>query len=110
MEKISFDDWKKLDLRVGKIKSVKDHPNADKLYVLIIDLGKGEHNMQIVSGLREHYKEEELLGKEIVVICNLEHTIIRGVESQGMLLAAVFKNKVVLVRPDKEIAAGAKVE
>lgn len=110
MEKISFDDWKKLDLRVGKIKSVKDHPNADKLYVLIIDLGKGEHNIQIVSGLREHYKEDDLLGKEIIAICNLEHVVIRGVESQGMLLAAAFKNRVVLVMPDKEIVVGAKVE
>lgn len=110
MEKISFDDWKRLDLRIGKIKSVKDHPNADKLYILVIDLGKGEHDIQIVSGLREHYKEEELLGKEIIAICNLKHAIIRGVESQGMLLAAVFKNKVALVRPDKEITVGAKVE
>jgi len=93
MEKISFNDFKKIDLRVGKIKSIKIHPNADKLYVLVVDLGKGEHDIQLVAGLKDHYKEDELIGKKIIVVRNLEHNVIRGLESQGMLLAAVLKTK-----------------
>ena len=67
MEKISFNEFKKVDLRVGKIKSVKEHPKADKLYILNVDLGEGEHDIQLVAGLKGHYKENELIGKKIVV-------------------------------------------
>ncbi|MEK6826703.1 MAG: hypothetical protein AABX90_03670 [Nanoarchaeota archaeon] len=110
MEKISFKDWKKLDLRVGQIKAVKDHPNADKLHILLVDLGLGEHDVQLIAGLKEHYSEAQLIGKKVIVIRNLEPTMIRGIESQGMLLAAVFKNKVVLLQPEKDIETGAKIE
>jgi len=110
MEKISFDDWKKLDLRVGQIKGVEDHPNADKLFILLVDLGEGEHDIQLVAGLKEHYKKDELIGKKIIVVKNLQPTLIRGIESQGMLLAAVFQDKVVLLTVDKDIEVGAKVE
>ncbi|MEK6922279.1 MAG: hypothetical protein AABX08_00585 [Nanoarchaeota archaeon] len=110
MEKITFKDWKKLDIRIGKIKAVKDHPNADKLYILLVDLGTGEHDIQLVAGLKEHYSGAELINRKIIVIRNLEPTVIRGIESQGMLLAAVFKNKVVLLQPEKDIETGAKIE
>ena len=110
MEKISFQDWQKLDLRVGKIKSVKDHSNADKQYVIMVDLGEGEHDLQIVSGLKGYYTKDDLLNKNIIVIRNLEPRVIRGIESQGMLLAAIFQDKIVLLQPEKDIEAGAKVE
>ena len=110
MGNLKFDEWKKVDLRIGKVKSVKDHPNADKLYIIMVDLGEGEHDIQIVSGLKEHYDKDDLLDKQIVVIKNLEPVMLRGVESQGMLLAGVFKEKVVLLQPDKEIETGSKVE
>ncbi len=110
MEKISYPDFKKVDLRIGQIKSVKIHPNAERLYILVVDLGKGEHDIQLVAGLRQHYQEEELIGKKVVVVRNLEPHILRGVESQGMLLAAVFQNNVSLIQPDKDIETGAKVE
>jgi len=110
MEKVKFDDWKKLDLRVGQIKAVKDHPKADKLYILLVSLGKGEHDIQLVAGLKEHYPEQELINKKIILVRNLQPTLIRGIESQGMLLAAVFKEKVVLIQPEKDIDAGAKVQ
>ena len=61
MDKIKFEDWKKLDLRVGEIKSVKNHPSADKLYILMVRLGKGEHEIQLVAGLKNFYKEDELI-------------------------------------------------
>lgn len=110
MEKINYDYFSKVDLRVGKITAVKDHPNADKLLILLVSLGKGEHDIQLVAGIKNHYKKEELIGKKIIVVRNLEPAVLRGVESQGMLLAAVFKDKVVLIEPEKDIETGAKVQ
>lgn len=108
-DKIPFKDFQKIDLRVGKITKIQPHPDAEKLYILLVNLGKGEHDVQLVAGLRPYYKEEELLGKQIIVVRNLEPAMLRGVESQGMLLAAEFKGKVVLISPEKEIETGAKV-
>ncbi len=110
MEKVKFNEFKKVDLRVGQIKSVKVHPNADKLYILIVGLGEGEHDIQLVAGLKGHYEEDELISKKIIVVRNLEPSIIRGVESQGMLLAAIFKGNVALIVPEKDIEVGSKVE
>jgi methionyl-tRNA synthetase len=75
-----------VDLRAAKIIDVKRHPDAEKLYVETIDLGTEKRT--IVSGLVPHYKEEELLGRTIVLVANLKPALLRGVESQGMLLAA----------------------
>ncbi|MBI2507915.1 methionine--tRNA ligase [Candidatus Woesearchaeota archaeon] len=84
-DEISFEDF---DFRVAEIKGVKDHPNADKLYILLLDLGKETaDDVQIVSGIREHYKKEDLIGKKIILLKNLKEAMIRGIESQGMLLA-----------------------
>ncbi len=110
MDKIRFSDWQKLDLRVGKIKGVKDHPNAEKLYILLVDIGPIEQNIQLVAGLKQHYKKEELMGKKVIVFRNLEPAVIRGEESAGMVLAAVKDNKVVLITPDKDIDLGAKIQ
>ncbi len=79
-------DFSTVDLRVAEVKEVKDHPNADKLYVLKINLGSEER--QLVAGLKKYYSPEELLGRHLIVVCNLKHAKLRGVESQGMLLAA----------------------
>ena len=110
MEKISFNEFKKADLRVGKIKAVKEHPKADKLLILDISLGKGEHDIQLVAGLKNHYKENELIGKKVIIVKNLEPVVLRGIESQGMLLAAEFQDKISLLTVDKNIETGAKVE
>ena len=83
---IAEDPFSALDLRVAKILSIKDHPDADKLYVLNIDLG--DEKRQLVAGLREHIKKEDLEKKNVVIIANLEYAKLRGIESQGMLLAA----------------------
>lgn len=108
MSEVSFDEWKRLDLRIGKIKEVKDHPNADKLIILKVDVGDKE--MQLVAGLKEHYKNKELVGKKVIIFVNLRPTELRGVKSDGMILAAVDKEKVVLIVPEKDIKVGAKVE
>lgn len=107
METVKFDEWKKLDLRVAKILDIKDHPNADKLYVLKIKIGK--ESKTIVAGIRDAYSKEELKGKDIVVFTNLEPATLRGVKSEGMLLAASDGEKVVLLVPDKNIDSGSKI-
>ncbi len=80
-----------LDLKVAKIEKVSDHPEADKLYILDIDLGE---KRQIVAGVKEHYKKEELEGKNITIVANLKPAKLRGIMSQGMLLAAEHGEKV----------------
>jgi methionyl-tRNA synthetase len=104
---IHIDDFRKVELRVGLVKSAEAHPNADKLLVLKVDLGAEER--QIVAGIRKHYQPEELVGKHVVVVANLETATLRGLESQGMLLAASDGERVVFLTPEKTIAPGAKV-
>lgn len=104
---VSFQDFKNMDIRIAQIKEVKEHPNADRLYILRIDIGGEER--EIVAGIRMHYKPDELLGKKIVVLVNLEPATIRGVQSNGMLLAASDKERIVILTPEKEIAPGSKI-
>ncbi|MEM1535622.1 MAG: methionine--tRNA ligase [Candidatus Pacearchaeota archaeon] len=111
METIPFKEWQKLDLRVGRITEVKQHPNADKLVLLEVDLGElGRRTL--VAGLKNHYSEKELKGKQVIVFTNLEPKEVRGVRSEGMILAAVSKDKskVILIAPEKAIEPGSKVE
>jgi len=109
MEKVEFLDWKKLDLRVGQIKKIEKVENADKLYKLEIDLGN--ETRTIVSGLVPYYSEKELLNKKIILFCNLSPKKIKGIESKGMVLAAVDEkqNKVKLLQPDEDIDVGSRV-
>lgn len=104
---ISFSDWEKINLRVAKIKSVEDIAGADKLFKLIVDIGGEERT--IVAGIKGVYKKEELKGKQIIVLANLEPKNLKGVESRGMLLAAVEDGKPVLLQPDKKVKEGTKV-
>ncbi len=96
---ISFDDFMKVQLRAGRILSGEPHPDADKLLVLKVDLGE-EQPRQIVAGIAKRYRPEELLGKQVVVVANLAPATIRGVESQGMILAAGADEVVGLVAVD----------
>lgn len=106
---ITFDDFTKVELRIGKVIEAGDHPNADKLIVLKVDLG--DHQRQIIAGLKGYYTPAELMGKEITVVTNLAPRMMRGLESQGMLLAAssADRSKVVVLTPDAEIEPGASV-
>jgi len=108
MDNVTFDDFKKIDLRVAEIKTCEDVPGADKLYRLTIDVGE---ERTIVAGIKQHYTKEELVGKKIVVITNLEPRTIRGITSHGMLLAASSPDQtsVVLVGPDRDIQSGSTV-
>ena len=104
---ITFDDFKKLDIRIGTVEKVEAHPNADKLWLL--DVNFGGPTRRIVTGLRGIYESEDLLGKRIAVLVNLAPAKFRGEESNGMLLAAEGNNVVSLLQPDKEIEDGSEV-
>jgi methionyl-tRNA synthetase len=106
--KITIDEFAKVDLRIATIKAVEPHPKADRLLVLKIDLGTEER--QLVAGIRAYYTPQELVGKQIVVVANLQPAVLRGVESQGMLLAASDGEKVIVLSPEKPVAPGAKVK
>jgi methionyl-tRNA synthetase len=105
---VSIEDFKKFELRVAKITEVLDHPNADKLYVLKLDVG-GQAK-QIVAGIKRGYAKEELVGKSIVIINNLQPALLRGVESQGMLLAASDDVAIGVLTPDKPVKSGSVVK
>jgi methionyl-tRNA synthetase len=106
--KVSIDDFKKLEFKVGKILEVTPHPNADRLYIIKVDLG-GE-TRQVVAGIRPFYPDPApLVGRLIVVVANLQPAMLRGVESQGMILAATGGGTVAVLSPEKEVPPGSKV-
>ncbi len=101
----------KVDLRVAKIIKAEDIEGADKLLKLEVDLGKETGKRTICAGIKKYYKKEDLIGKQIVVVVNLEPRKMRGLESQGMLLAAVNDDhsEVKLLQPDGSIELGSKI-
>lgn len=100
---ISYEEFKKIDLRVAKILAAEKVERSDKLLKLQVDLG-GEQR-QLISGIAKTYTPEELVGKEIIIVANLEARQIMGLESQGMLLAGDQDGPVLLI-PDKELSPG----
>ncbi|MEW5805501.1 MAG: methionine--tRNA ligase subunit beta [Patescibacteria group bacterium] len=109
MPYIPLNDFEKLDLRVAKIIAAEKLENTDNLLRLELDLGNKEWR-QIVSGIAKDYSPEELVGKEIILVANLESKTIKGIESQGMLLAVEDKDKgIVLLVPDKGVEPGLKI-
>ena len=101
---VNIEDFKKIELVVAQIKEVKEHPNADRLYVLQVDTGRDVR--QIVAGIRKAYTPAELVGRRVILIANMEPAVIRGEVSNGMLLAASDANGMALLMPDKDIALG----
>ena len=104
---ITLEDFKKLELRVAEIVSAAPHPQADRLLVLRVRVGEEERTL--VAGIRRHYSESELVGKKIVVVANLEPAEIRGVNSEGMLLAASTDRALALLVPERDIQTGARI-
>jgi methionyl-tRNA synthetase len=104
---ISIEDFKNIDLRVAKILEAEKIENSDNLLKLTLDLGN--ETRQIISGIAQYYKPQDLINKEIVMVYNLEPRIIKGIESQGMLLAAKDENNLGLLILDKEIKPGTKI-
>ena len=106
---ITFNEWGKLNLIVAEILEVEDIKGADKLLKLKIDLGT--ETRTLVAGLKQHYTKQELEGKRIIVLTNLEPKTMKGIESQGMLLAAVNDDhsQIKLLQPDGAMPLGSKV-
>jgi len=104
---ISFKEFKKIELRIAKIIKAEKLEGSENLVKLEIDLG--EEKKQILAGIQKYYQPEELMGKTIVVVANLEPRKMMGLESQGMLLAADVNGEPILLIPDKEVQPGAPI-
>jgi methionyl-tRNA synthetase len=104
--RVPIKDFQKLDLRVGTIKSVEPVPGSKKLLKMLVDMGE---ERTIVAGLAGLYAESDLVGKQVVVVSNLEPATLMGVESNGMVLAAEDKSGVHLLTPDAPTRPGSKV-
>ena len=105
---VSFEDFKKLEIITARVEEVRDHPDASKL--LILKINTGETTKEIVAGIKNYYPKDGLVGKNIVVINNLEPAVIRGVESSAMLLAAQDENGISVITPDRPVRPGSKVK
>jgi methionine--tRNA ligase beta chain len=110
-EEINFSDWEKIDLRVGKILKIEDIEGADKLYKLTVDLGREIGKRIVCAGIKQYYSKEDLEGKKIIIFVNLAPRKLKGITSQGMLLAAVDEenDKVILISPEEDIEIGSRV-
>jgi len=108
---IKYDDFAKLDLRVGTIKNVEPLEGADKLWKLSVDLGKEIGQRTILAGIKKYYSKEQLLERQIIVIVNLEPRKMKGSESQGMLLAAgsAASDTCILISPEKKVENGTQI-
>ena len=104
----TYEDFRKIELKIARIKEVNDHPNADRLYVIIVEVG--DKTKQIVAGIKASYKKEDLIGRQVVLVDNLDPAMLRGVESQGMLLAASDDKGICVVGPDREVVVGSIVK
>lgn len=106
-DEIQFDDFMKMDVRVGEIIGAEKHPNADKLLVLNVDTGIDKRT--IISGIAEHFTPADIIGKKVSVLLNLAPRKIRGIESQGMILMAETEGELSFISPEKDVIAGAEI-
>jgi len=106
---INFEEFQKIELKIAKILKAEKIEGSEKLIKLQLDLNEGEPR-QILAGIAKSYEPEDLVGKELVIVANLEPKKIFGMESRGMLLAADDDGKPVLLKPDKEVSPGTKVK
>ena len=107
-EEISFSEFQKIDLRVGKIIEANAIPDSKKLIKILVDFGAEKR--QAVAGLLKYYKPEDLVGKKCVFLLNLQRRMLAGVESQCMILAAEDEaGNVSVLQPEKDIAEGSKI-
>ena len=105
---ITIDDFRKVELRVARVLAAELHPKADRLLVLKLDLGTEQR--QVVSGIRGSYADPAaLVGKQVILVANLEPATIRGTESQGMILATQDAQGISLCTPDRDVAPGSPV-
>ena len=104
---ITFDEFKKLEIRIGKILSAEKVEGTDKLMKLEIDLG--QEKRQLIAGIAEFFQPNQLIGKEIPVLVNLEPKEFKGVKSYGMILAVDIDGRPILLSPEEEVPAGSTI-
>ena len=104
---ISFEEFQKIELKIGKILEAERVEGSEKLLKLKVDLGN--ETRQLIAGIGKTYQPDDLIGKEIAVVANLEPKSLMGIESQGMLLAADVEGKPILLKPDEEVPPGTKI-
>ena len=105
---ITIEEFRKLNIRIARIKEITDHPDADRLYIVRLVIGEEERS--VVAGIKKAYTKEELLGKLVAVVENLEPAVIRGVESKGMILATQDGETLAVLSPDRPVAPGSLVK
>ena len=104
---ITIDDFSKIEIRIARIISAEKVPETDKLLRLVVDFGE-ESPRQIVSGIAQHFLPEDIVGKQVAFVGNLEPKVIKGLESQGMILAVKTEDGMALLSPTKEVPSGSK--
>ena len=104
---LTLEEFKKIELRTARVLDVQEIPGADRLWKLLIDVGS--EKKEIVAGIKQHYTREGLLGRTLVVVNNLTPSVIRGVESKGMLLAAKSEAQFSLLMLDKDLPPGSPI-
>lgn len=104
---ITIEQFRQLELKTAIVTQAAAHPNADRLLVLTLDVGGT--TKQVVAGIREHYQPSDLIGKTVVVVDNLAPTTIRGIESQGMVLAASADGRMSILTLDKPVPPGSPI-
>ncbi|MBP7056146.1 MAG: methionine--tRNA ligase subunit beta [Candidatus Omnitrophica bacterium] len=108
MDIITYDDFKKVELKVGKILEAEEVPGADKLLKLKVDIGTEQR--QLIAGIKKQYQPSDLIGRYVAVVTNLAPRTMMGVESQGMVLAASDESGPVLLRPDRDVPPGSIIK
>jgi len=104
---VTFEQFKEMDIRIGEVLEVEDVAGADKLYILTVDIG--DETRKLIAGIKPWYTREELVGKNVVVLTNLEPKTIRGVESKGMVLATLCEGKLSVLTTDRATKPGSNV-
>ncbi len=103
-------DFKNLNLRIGKIMGIKDHPKKNDIYVIVVGLGPVEQDVQTIAPLRKYYKKEELLGKQVAFLLNIERNPVDGFDNDGLILTTHKDNKPILIVPEKDTYPGVRIE
>jgi len=109
MKDVTAEDFEKLNLRVGTIKAAKVHPDKKADFLLLIDLGIADQDLQLAANLKDGYSMEELVGKQVIVVENFKPEMVGSVESIGLLLMTTKDGKPVLISPEKETKPGVQV-
>ncbi|MBN1445209.1 MAG: methionine--tRNA ligase subunit beta [Candidatus Omnitrophica bacterium] len=104
---VSFEQFKEMEIKIGRVLEVEEVEGADKLYLLTVDIG--EETRKMVAGIKLWYKREELVGKNVVVLANLEPKVIRGVESNGMVLATLNGDRFSVLTTERDMPPGSRV-